>query len=352
MNEVFKSAGTGLPMWTSKEDKRGIDPLGMQTTSVALYQELLPGISNVTLRMRYYGFYAWLAQNYAERIGDTSVERWCVYTPHQKQNEKDVAGKVAIAPTKIKWTRGLRTSLARGTRSTFSEASIGMALHRPFSKSWLYLDSIWAEYKPTKIWPSINYTNLVISVIGVPERKGFSCLVANVPCDLHMMDTGQVFPLYWYEQQTAQRQKGLSFGDEHGASDDNGFIKRDGISDVALETFRKQYSDPSITKEDIFFYVYGILHSSQYREQYEADLKKVMPRVPFATDFRAFEQGGRKLAKLHLDFEIVEPWPVQIEAKPQGDIRLINRATAALRFRLAFFSASSRVQRRPNHIYA
>ncbi|MBJ9920653.1 damage-inducible protein [Burkholderia glumae] len=243
-----------------------------------------------------------------------------VYTPHQKQNEKDVAGKVAIAPTKIKWTRGLRTSLARGTRSTFSESSIGMALHRPFSKSWLYLDSIWAEYKPTKIWPSIDYTNLVISVIGVPERKGFSCLMANVPCDLHMMDTGQVFPLYWYEQQTAQRQKGLAFGEEDGASDGNGFIKRDGISDVALETFRKQYSDPSITKEDIFFYVYGILHSPQYREQYEADLKKVLPRVPFATDFRAFEQGGRKLAKLHLDFETVEPWPVQIEAKPQGDM--------------------------------
>jgi predicted helicase len=62
------------------------------------------------------------------------------------------------------------------------------------------------------------------------------------------------------------------------------------------------------------------LHSSQYREQYEADLKKVLPRVPFAADFRAFEQGGRKLAKLHLDFETVEPWPVQIEAKPQGDM--------------------------------
>ena len=104
MNEAFKSAGTGLPMWTSKEDKRGIDPLGMQTTSVALYQELLPGISNVTLRMRYYGFYAWLAQKYAERIGDTSVERWCVYLRRAEalyaliaaaeNNERGVAGVI------------------------------------------------------------------------------------------------------------------------------------------------------------------------------------------------------------------------------------------------------------------
>jgi hypothetical protein len=71
--------GSGQPDWTSKEDKRGVDPLGMQTTSVALYQQLLPGISNVTLRMRYYGFYAWLAQAYARDVGVPSVERWCQY---------------------------------------------------------------------------------------------------------------------------------------------------------------------------------------------------------------------------------------------------------------------------------
>lgn len=69
----------GYPEWTTKAEKRGLDPLGMQTTSVALYQQLVPGISNVTLRMRYYGFYAWLARRYAKDLGDTSVERWCLY---------------------------------------------------------------------------------------------------------------------------------------------------------------------------------------------------------------------------------------------------------------------------------
>lgn len=69
----------GRPEWTTKAEKRGLDPLGMQTTSVALYQQLVPGISNVTLRMRYYGLYAWLAQRYAMDVGDTSVERWCIY---------------------------------------------------------------------------------------------------------------------------------------------------------------------------------------------------------------------------------------------------------------------------------
>lgn len=73
------AGGVGYPEWTTKAEKRGLDPLGMQTTSVALYQQLLPGISNVTLRMRYYGLYAWLAHRYASDVGDTSVERWCVY---------------------------------------------------------------------------------------------------------------------------------------------------------------------------------------------------------------------------------------------------------------------------------
>jgi len=73
------AGGLGYPQWTTKAEKRGLDPLGMQTTSVALYQQLVPGISNVTLRMRYYGLYAWLARRYALDVGDTSVERWCLY---------------------------------------------------------------------------------------------------------------------------------------------------------------------------------------------------------------------------------------------------------------------------------
>ena len=74
-----ESSGTGLPQWTSKEEKNGLDPLGMQTTSIALYQQLLPGIGNVTVRMRYYGFYTWLADTYAKEVGSTDVERWCIY---------------------------------------------------------------------------------------------------------------------------------------------------------------------------------------------------------------------------------------------------------------------------------
>lgn len=67
---------TALPSWTSTQNKNGLDPLGMQTSSVDLYQRLLPGVSNVTLRMRYYGLYCWLSQAYAEKFHDTNPEVW------------------------------------------------------------------------------------------------------------------------------------------------------------------------------------------------------------------------------------------------------------------------------------
>lgn len=128
--------------------------------------------------------------------------------------------------------------------------------------------------------------------------------------------------MHWYEKATdTNPQGGLGFGgDDASLPDANDYIKRDGITDVALANFRQHYSNESITKEDIFYYCYGVLHSPEYREQYAADLKKVLPRIPYAPDFKAFSQAGRKLADLHLNYETVEPWPVQEDAKPKGDL--------------------------------
>lgn len=112
---------------------------------------------------------------------------------------------------------------------------------------------------------------------------------------------------------------GFDIGDAC-APDADGYFRRDGITDVSLANFRQHYCDDSITKEDIFYYVYGVLHSPEYREQYAADLKKVLPRIPYAPEFKAFSPAGRKLADLHLNYETVEPWPVQEDAKPKGDL--------------------------------
>src|SRR5690606_29917189 len=178
-------------------------------------------------------------------------------------------------------------------------------------------------YRIPSIYPKHGDKNIVIIAPGLGSNKDFDCLIANTIPDLNIQSGGgQCFPLHWYEKATdADPQGGLGLGgDDAGLPDANGYIKRDGITDVALANFRQHYNDESITKEDIFYYVYGVLHSPEYRERYAADLKKVLPRIPYAPDFKAFSQAGRKLADLHLNYETVEPWPVQEDAKPKGDL--------------------------------
>ena len=239
-----------------------------------------------------------------------------------KEKEKTASQLIDTNPKKIKWTRGLIAHLSRGRKGKFDQNKIGKAIYRPYGQSWIYYDQQFNEYFKEKIFPSVHYRNPVIQVTGVAESKDFSCLISNAIPNLHTISAGQCFPMHWYEKATdADPQGGLGFGgDDASLPDANGYIKRDGITDVALANFRQHYSNESITKEDIFYYCYGVLHSPEYREQYAADLKKVLPRIPYAPDFKAFSQAGRKLADLHLNYETVEPWPVQEDAKPKGDL--------------------------------
>ena len=83
----------------------------------------------------------------------------------------------------------------------------------------------------------------------------------------------------------------------------------DNISDTALNAFRNHYRDDSITKDAIFDYIYGILHAPSYRDEFANDLSKMIPRIPFAPDFRAFAEAGQRLADLHLNYETCEQSP-------------------------------------------
>lgn len=242
----------------------------------------------------------------------------------QKERETRAAKLVAYAERKGKWTHGLIQDVARNRTCEFNAENIRTALYRPFYKTNFYYERLLNEcrYQIPSIYPKHGYDNLVVQVTGTGSSKEFSCLISNILPDSGVISHGQCFPMHWYEKATeADPQGGLGFGgDDAGQPDANGYIKRDGITDVALANFRQHYSDESITKEDIFYYVYGVLHSPEYRERYAADLKKVLPRIPYAPDFKAFSQAGRKLADLHLNYETVEPWPVQEDAKPKGDL--------------------------------
>ena len=141
---------------------------------------------------------------------------------------------------------------------------------------------------------------------GVGSSKDFSVLISSAIPDLQTMFNGQCFPLYWYEE---NKNKQRSLFDEDSNDD---YIRRDGITDWILKEVRTRYGTRNITKEMIFYYVYGLLHSKDYRERFAADLKKSLPRIPIVDsldDFMDFYKAGKELADLHLNYETVAPYP-------------------------------------------
>ena len=150
-------------------------------------------------------------------------------------------------------------------------------------------------YQMPKLFPDQNLPNSVICISGT------SVLISSLIPDLHFNGDTQAFPLYYYEER--QKHK-LGLFDELGESD---YIRRDGVSDFILERAKMQYGK-NVTKEDIFYYVYGFLYSPDYRIMFANDLKKMLPRLPLVDDVRdfwKFGKAGRALADLHINYESV-----------------------------------------------
>ena len=209
--------------------------------------------------------------------------------------------------TKISWTRALRKDSEKKTIHQLKTNEIRQGIYRPFTRQNLYFDKPFIESPglSSVLLPSIDSENLIISLTGVGASKPFSAIIGNTIPNLDNIEKAQCFPLYFYESNTSE-QKGLF--DEAGAGD---YIRRDGVSDFILERAKKQYNTKDISKEDIFYYVYGFLHSPSYRETFANDLKKMLPRLPLVEDVRdfwAFSKAGRKLADLHLNYETVAPF--------------------------------------------
>lgn len=204
----------------------------------------------------------------------------------------------------ISWTRELKQDISRHNYREYNSAGIRTALYRPYSKNWMYFDRYFNNcvYQMPQIFPTQNSENLVIC-LTLSGTKGFSTLITDTLPDLHLIGDAQCFPLYLYEATTPDT--GL-FAD-HVA--ETGYQRRDAISNEALDHFQKAYPQASISKEDIFYYIYGLLHSEEYREKYADNLAKQLPRIPRVKTheaFVSFSEAGRKLAALHLNYETVD----------------------------------------------
>ncbi len=208
--------------------------------------------------------------------------------------------------SQIAWTVNLRKYCEKNIEIKVDKNNYWIGYYRPFQKMNLcynqYLNERpgqWGKFFPTK-----KHKNLVINISCVSSSKGLTAIITDSITDLHFSGDSQCFPLYWYEKQQ------LEFNFD-GAQDnsDGEYVRHDGIADYILREFKSQYglspNSKSITKEDIFYYVYGLLHSSEYRTYFETNLKKSLPKIPIvdSSDFIKFSKAGRALADLHLNYE-------------------------------------------------
>ena len=220
-------------------------------------------------------------------------------------------GVITRDKTKIAWSRDLESKFQKRQNLTFDEKTVSVSNYRPFTKKWFVADSQYINmiYQMSRIYPR-DASNLTICVASIGDKKDFSCLITDAHTDLHFTGASQCFPLYWYEISPERKTKQSSIVDFGADIQSNGLIRHDGISDWALYQARAKYGN-DVTKEDIFYYIYGYLHSPDYRSAFVDDLKLSLPRIGFVEsydDFKAFSEAGRKLADLHLNYESVPVW--------------------------------------------
>ena len=225
-------------------------------------------------------------------------------------------------PKQISWDRVPSKDVARGVNYYYNPDSIQQAAYRPFCTQMCYSDRRWNNtvYQVPQLFPptgSRALANYGLTLTAPASHHEFGVLATNRLPDYHLLDTGKFFARWRYEQVD----DGGMFDPRQGVDVVDGFLRIDNVSDAALTAFRASYPDEVIYKDDVFDYVYGVLHSPEYREAYGGDLKRVLPRIPFAADFRAFSSAGRRLVELHIGYENVQPYPLEglDVAGPGGD---------------------------------
>ena len=282
---------------------------------------------------------------------------------------------IEFDPASSSWTRRMLDAARRGEILPYDASHVVLGIYRPFCKQWVYYDKVMNEmtYQQPRLFPLVlderakgPTSNPMLSskaisattgevkgkggemtyqqmpsrcavaqnitsenvVIDTGERGPF---ISNILPDLELNHHGQCFPLYWYEKDEGGQL--LPVAGERTVRDSQGnrYVRHDAITDEALGVFRAAYptafrdrpekdGGASISKEDVFYYAYGVLHSPEYREHFAANLSKELPRIPLAKEFEVFSRAGRALAGLHLGYEDVGMWPnLDMGISPDAD---------------------------------
>ena len=225
----------------------------------------------------------------------------------------------------LRWDPDLRKNLLRKKAIVFDQEYTRRVAYRPFVTMNCYMDYSLASRKGRldEIFPEANSENQVICVPGMGSNRQFSLLMVNRVPDLHFLEYGQCFPRYRFSKANTNQVDLLN--------DASNLERRDNITFTAWWNFQRCYVDLSLTKDDIFFFIYGILHAPSYRKRFAVDLTKGIPRIPMDPEFHAFARAGRALADLHLGYETCDEYPLELVTSqpsiPQEEhFRLSNKA--------------------------
>ena len=277
---------------------------------------------------------AW-CYNYSRQEVVCNMQR-LISNYNDKVDQHFTSTNVTTDATQINWTHQLLCDLDRAKKHQFKHSAMRRGLYRPFCFQHIYF--AWEmnnrTYQLPQLFPNPTHPNLLF-VVSQGDIAKLGPLMTDVLPDLHLVGDSQAFALYSWEplSPTSGSEPDL-FADLATSSDSpadgaatasslnfsrpigdqipvilDGYRRVDNITDATLASYREHYGDAGITKEDIFFYVYALLHHPEYRERYEDDLKKMLPHIPRAAGFHTYASVGRELADLHVNYERVEPYP-------------------------------------------
>ena len=242
------------------------------------------------------------------------------YVDEYKKSGGPTEKYVRADKKQISWVQNLIKDLESGKKAEFDESEIVLGNYRPFQKMWVYKQRqmIWSPYRTRSLFPG-QKDNLVINMTGPGASVDFGSLISDMVPNFHSMDTGQGYPLYFYAESASKNDDEMLLGMDMEES------RIDGISDWALEIFRGNYG-PKISKEDIFYYVYGVLSAPEFVKRYKNELKKDSPRIPLLKEFKEYSNFGRELSKLHLNYENIKNNFVDVQVSEKvSDSKILYR---------------------------
>ncbi len=283
-------------------DKKGISP-------VKIFDNFSLGVATGRDAWCYNASRKVLGHNIHSMINCYNAERER-YQQIADNNHIDIGKFVNNDSTRISWTHALKQDVAQNKDLFFTAGETLISDYRPFSKRWMYYGRRLNErvYQMPQIFPNATAENRVICATGRGARTGFSALMVDKIPNLDTLDKGQCFPLNLYTKAGPHALLSKDIVNEE-------YQVRDGITNTALQLFQAAYPGETLRKDDLFYYIYGLLHSPDYREKYRNNLMKQLPRVPAVStwnDFCDFRDAGRALTRLHLQYDDLAPWPVTV----------------------------------------